>query len=387
MGDRVLVAVGERLHALLRPGDTLARFGGDEFTILCDGLESPAEATDIAQRLLRSFQEPLGLDTGETYTLTASIGISLAGALSDADSLVRDADVAMYRAKKRGRAGYELFDEVLRIRAIRRLETERALREALGGSELRLLFQPIVSIPEGALIGCEALLRWERPGVGLVAPGDFIPLAEDTGLIVPIGAWVLSETCRQALPLIALAGDRPFGVCLNLSARQLTEPGLVEMVRDALAETGFPAHRLCLEITESALMRDPRAALPILNDLKSLDVRLAVDDFGTGYSSLSYLKRFPVDVLKIDRSFVEGIATGHDDEAIAQAVLALGRSLRLDVVAEGIETAAQLQALHELGCVRGQGYLFGRPAPIATLVAALTSPTAAVANAGRRRAS
>jgi diguanylate cyclase (GGDEF)-like protein/PAS domain S-box-containing protein len=388
IGDRVLVAVGARLQALLRPGDTLARFGGDEFTILCDGLGASADAIDIAQRMLRTFEEPLLLDAGETFQLTASIGIALAGAQSDAESLVRDADVAMYRAKERGRAGYELFDEVMRVRAIRRLETESALREALGRSELRLLFQPIVSIPDGVVIGCEALLRWERPGLGLVAPSDFIPLAEETGLIVPIGAWVVGETCRQTLPLIALAGDRPFGVCVNLSARQLTEPGLAEMVRGALAETGFPAHRLCLEITESALMSDPRAALPILEDLKSLDVRVAVDDFGTGYSSLSYLKRFPVDVLKIDRSFVEGIATDHDDEAIAQAVLALGRSLRLDVIAEGIETSEQLQALHELGCVRGQGYLFGRPAPIAVLVAALTPPplTARAAHVTRRRA-
>jgi EAL domain-containing protein (putative c-di-GMP-specific phosphodiesterase class I) len=199
----------------------------------------------------------------------------------------------------------------------------------------------------------------------------------------------MSEACRQALPLLALANDTPLRVCVNLSARQLNEPGLVETLRRALAETGFPAEQLCLEITESALMRDPRAVLPILADLKSLGVRVAVDDFGTGYSSLSYLKRFPVDVLKIDRSFVEGIANDPDDAAIAHAVIALARSLRLDVVAEGIETAGQLDALHQLGCVRGQGYLFGRPEPIATLAAALAAQAlpAAVTDMTRRRAS
>jgi diguanylate cyclase (GGDEF)-like protein/PAS domain S-box-containing protein len=373
IGDRVLVAVGERLQALLRPQDTLARFGGDEFTILCDDLETPGAVTEIAQRMICALEEPLLLETGETFTLTASIGVALADDHSDAASLVRDADIAMYRAKERGRAGYALFDEALRARAIRRLETERALRDALNRSQLRLWFQPIVSIPDGDVIGMEALLRWERPGIGLVAPGDFIPLAEETGLIVPIGAWVLSEACRLALPLFALVPNRPLSVCVNLSARQLAEPTLVETVRGALAETGFPAQRLCLEITESALMSDPRTALPILNELKALGVSLAVDDFGTGYSSLSYLKRLPVDVLKIDRSFVEGIASDADDEAIAKAVIALARSLRLDVVAEGIETDAQLQTLHRLGCARGQGFLFGQPAPSATLAAALTA--------------
>jgi diguanylate cyclase (GGDEF)-like protein/PAS domain S-box-containing protein len=389
IGDRVLVAVGARLLGLLRPGDTLARFGGDEFTILCDGLETAGAATDIAQRILGALEEPLRLGTGETFTLTASIGVALSGEHSDAASLVRDADVAMYRAKERGRAGYALFDEALRVRAIRRLETERALRGAVSRSQLRLLFQPIMSIPDGECIGCEALLRWERPGMGLVAPGDFIPLAEETGLIVPIGAWVLSEACRQALPLLALAGDRPFSVSVNLSARQLNEPDLAAMVRGTLAETGFPAQRLCLEITESALMSDPRSALPILDDLKSLGVRLAVDDFGTGYSSLSYLKRLPVDALKIDRSFVEGIASDPDDEAIAQAVIALAGSLRLEVVAEGIETADQLRTLHRLGCARGQGFLFGHPAPGTALAAVLSAqpPGASVASIDRRRAS
>jgi diguanylate cyclase (GGDEF)-like protein/PAS domain S-box-containing protein len=384
IGDRILVAVGARLQALVRPGDTLARFGGDEFTLLCDGLE-PGAAADIAHRMLRALEAPLRLETGETFTFTASIGVALADEQSDAASLVRDADVAMYRAKEKGRAGYELFDEMLRARAIRRLETETALRDALSRSQLRLLFQPVVRIPDGELIGCEALLRWERPEVGLVAPGDFIPLAEETGLIVPIGAWALSEACRQTLPLLALAGDRPFGVSVNLSARQLNDPDLLTTVRGALAETGFPAPRLCLEITESALMSDPRAALPILEELKSLGVRLAVDDFGTGYSSLSYLKRFPVDVLKIDRSFVDGIASDPDDEAIAQAVIALARSLRLEVVAEGIETAEQLQALHRLGCGGGQGFLFGRPEPCATLATALTTDPR-TSNGGARRA-
>ncbi|MDX6562621.1 MAG: hypothetical protein QOD65_2435, partial [Gaiellales bacterium] len=389
IGDRVLVAVGQRLKALLRPEDTLARFGGDEFTILCDGLETPETVTEIARRMISALEAPLLLETGETFTLTVSIGIALADEHSDAASLVRDSDVAMYRAKETGRAGYALFDEALRARAIRRLETERALRDALSRSQLHLWFQPIVNIPEGEIVGMEALLRWERPGIGWVAPSDFIPLAEETGLIVPIGAWVLNEACRLALPLFALVPGRPLSVCVNLSARQLADPTLIEMVRDALADTGFPAQRLCLEITESALMSDPRAALPILNDLKALGVRLAVDDFGTGYSSLSYLKRLPVDVLKIDRSFVESIASDPDDEAIAQAVIALARSLRLDVVAEGIETPEQLETLHRLGCVRGQGFLFGRPAPSATLAGALAKrlPPASVANLTRRRAS
>jgi diguanylate cyclase (GGDEF)-like protein/PAS domain S-box-containing protein len=378
IGDRVLMAVGDRLQKLLRPGDTLARFGGDEFTILCDGLAGVDSAIEIAQRMLRALEAPLRLDTGESFTLTASIGVALAAEHSDAASLVRDADVAMYRAKERGRAVYELFDETLRVRAIRRLETESALRDALNLSQLRVLFQPIVRIPGGELIGCEALLRWERPGFGTVQPSDFIALAEESGLIVPIGAWVLSEACRQALPLLTLAKHRPLTVSVNLSARQLNEPALVDTVRGALAETGFPAHRLCLEITESALMSDPPAALPILAGLKALGVRLAIDDFGTGYSSLSYLKRFPVDVLKIDRSFIESIASDPDDEAIASAVIALARSMRLEVVAEGIETTEQLQTLDQLGCTRGQGYLFGRPAPCENLAAAL-APGAAPA--------
>jgi EAL domain-containing protein (putative c-di-GMP-specific phosphodiesterase class I) len=335
--------------------------------------------------MLHALEAPLLLETGETFTLTASIGVALADEHSDAASLVRDADVAMYRAKDKGRAGCAVFDDALRERAIRRLETERALRDALSRSQMRVWFQTIVSIPDGEIIGMEALLRWERPGIGLVPPGDFIPLAEETGLIVPIGAWVLREACRLALPLFALSPDRPLSVCVNLSARQLAEPALVETVHDVLTGTGFPAKRLCLEITESALMSDPRAALPILNQLKALGVSLAVDDFGTGYSSLSYLKRLPVDVLKIDRSFVDGIASDADDEAIAQAVIVLARSLRLEVVAEGIETSEQLQTLHRLGCTRGQGFLLGRPAPSQTVAAALAArlPLSSVASTQR----
>jgi diguanylate cyclase (GGDEF)-like protein/PAS domain S-box-containing protein len=361
-GDRMLVDVAQRIGAALRPADTVARFGGDEFTILCEDIAGEIEAATIAQRIVDVFRDPLLLEDGEVF-LATSIGIAIARGTDDrAADLIRDADAAMYRAKERGKGRYEIFDEAMRADAVARLETESALRRALERGELLLHYQPEVDLATGAIVGFEALIRWEHPARGLLAPPAFVPLAEETGLIVPIGEWALREACAEAARWPTGPGG-PLTLSVNLSSRQLAQQDLVAMVRRAIAETGTDPGLLCLEITESAVMESGAATTAQLRALKSVGVRLAIDDFGTGFSSLAHLRRFPVDALKIDGTFIAGLGREPQDASIAAAVISLAHALGLTTVAEGVETDEQLAVLRELGCDAGQGYLFARPQP------------------------
>jgi diguanylate cyclase (GGDEF)-like protein/PAS domain S-box-containing protein len=361
-GDRLLVDVASRIGGALRPADTVARFGGDEFTILCEDIAGEIEAATIAQRIVDVFREPFLLEDGEVF-LATSLGIAIARGTDDrAEDLIRDADAAMYRAKERGKGRYELFDEAMRADAVARLETESALRRALERGELRLHYQPEVDLATGRIAGFEALLRWEHPARGLLAPSAFMSLAEETGLIVPIGEWVLREACSEAARWAGV-GAHPLTLSVNLSARQLAQHDLVATVRRAMGETDTEPSTLCLEITESAVMESGTATTAQLRALKSLGVRLAIDDFGTGFSSLAHLRRFPVDVLKIDGTFVSGLGREPQDASIAAAVISLAHALGLTTVAEGVETADQLKILRQLGCDFGQGHLFALPQP------------------------
>jgi diguanylate cyclase (GGDEF)-like protein len=361
-GDELMQQLSTRLCAALRPGDTVARFGGDEFTVLCDDLslgDARGQAIDVARRLLEVIEAPVQL-RGEDQHLSASIGIAIAGPGDTPETLLRDADAAMYRAKAAGKGRWELFDEEMRSSAQLRLETENALHRALERNELRNYYQPIVELGGSTCSGAEALVRWEHPDRGLVAPDAFIDLAEETGLIVPIGAWVLEEACRQLMEWRRNGQvSDTFSMAVNLSARQLAQPDLVQSVAGALERTGAPAELICLEITESVLMAE--TTVDTVAALRALGVRLSIDDFGTGYSSLGYLRRFPVNFVKVDRSFVDGLGTESEDSAIVAAVVSLGHALGLSVVAEGVETERQLAELRALGCDRAQGFWFAPP--------------------------
>jgi diguanylate cyclase (GGDEF)-like protein/PAS domain S-box-containing protein len=363
LGDRLLMAIAERLTVALRPGDTVARFGGDEFVILCEDLQDDAEAIVIAERVDQALSHPFAIDQTEVF-VGVSIGIAMPdGDDAEAETLIRDADAAMYRAKDRGRARWELFDNAMRASAVDRLDIENALRRALERRELRVFYQPIIDLRTGAVDGVEALLRWEHPERGLLPPLDFITVAEETGLIVPIGSWVLDQACRQVQRWQSVSpGSAPLRVSVNISGRQLGHPRLVEDVAAILDDTGInPAH-VELEITESVLMDDVEMSSETLGRLHTLGVKLAVDDFGTGYSSLSYLRRFPVDLLKVDRSFVDGLGEDPSDSAIVTAIITLAHALGLSAVAEGVESPLQLAELRRLGCDRAQGYFMARPA-------------------------
>jgi diguanylate cyclase (GGDEF)-like protein/PAS domain S-box-containing protein len=358
-GDRLLVDVAMRLSSALRPSDTLARFGGDELTLLCEDIGDAADARVIAQRLLDTFAEPFLVQDGEAF-LQASIGVALSrDGFEVPEDLIRDADAAMYRAKDRGQ-GVEVFDEAMRQDVHDRLALEAALRRGIGRGELRLHCQPLVSLADARIEGFEALVRWEHPERGLVPPGSFIPLAEETGLIVPIGAWVLGEACATLRRIIDETQMSNLQVSVNVSPRQLQQPDFVGQVRDALESNGLDPGSLVVEITESAIMETGAAA--ILRGLKELGVRLAMDDFGTGYSSLAHLRRFPLDVIKVDRSFVAGLGDGQGS-SIAGAIVSLAHALGLRTVAEGIEDEEQRRAVMALGCDVGQGFLFARPMP------------------------
>jgi diguanylate cyclase (GGDEF)-like protein/PAS domain S-box-containing protein len=368
-GDRLLVAVAERVRRVLRPTDLLARFGGDEFTALLERVDDVRHALRVADRLGDALRAPFVID-GQQRFVTASVGVALSHGENDAEELVRDADAAMYRAKELGKARCELFDQSMRKRAVERLELETDLRSALAKDELRLHYQPSIELGSGRVVGVEALLRWDHPELGLLAPDRFIPLAEQTGLIVPIGEWVLTEACRQ----LSEWGLEHLTVAVNVSPRQLASPGLVEAVTRALENADLLPSRLCLEITESAVIADPDAAVAKLHRLKGLGVRLAVDDFGIGYSSLANLRELlPVDILKIDRSFVNGLDMNSDDRAIVESVIRLARSLSLDAVAEGVETADQAELLTALECSHAQGFHFARPLAPAQLAELLAT--------------
>ncbi|BEP12921.1 hypothetical protein acdb102_12320 [Acidothermaceae bacterium B102] len=355
-GDAVLTAVSARLSAAVRPSDTVTRFAGDEFIVVCESLDDADQVMGLADRLLDSLKGQYPVP-GASLELSVSTGIAIAGPGDSAEDLVRNADTAMFEAKARGRDRVVVFDSALSGRARARLDMTQELRYAVERGELELHYQPVLDLRHGRVAGVEALLRWNRPGHGQVQPLSFIPVAEDNGLIVPIGEWVVLEACRMA----AAQGDRSLSVAVNLSARQLGDPGLVSSISRALKETDLLPGLLTLELTESTVMDDPVAANAILEQLKDLGVRLSIDDFGTGYSSLAYLQRFPVDELKIDHSFVDGLGTEQSDGAIVSGIISLAHTLDLDVVAEGIETPLQLQRLRELGCERAQGYLIAKP--------------------------
>jgi len=369
-GDELLMAVADRLRQVVRGGDVVARFGGDEFVVVCEDQTAAFEASLVAGRILDALREPVVVDGHEIF-LSASIGIAMADGTGSPESLLRDADAAMYRAKEKGRARCEFFDATMRTEALDHLETQSALHRALERDELRVFYQPVVDLKSGAVAGVEALVRWEHPQHGLVSPASFVPLAEESGLIVPIGAWVLDQAAAQVACWRTRSWGRNLTVSVNLSARQLRQPDLIPAVMSTLLESGTDPSLLCLELTETTFMEDARSHREALEGIKGLGVGLAIDDFGTGYSSLTYLKRLPVSVLKIDQVFVGGLGRDASDTAIVKSVIDLAHALGLVVVAEGVEDSDQVAHLRKLGCDLAQGYFFARPQPAEELEAFL----------------
>ncbi|MDX6270705.1 MAG: hypothetical protein QOD28_1928 [Acidobacteriota bacterium] len=361
-GDQLLTEIARRLQDCTRQLDTVARFGGDEFALLLDGIGEPEDAVRVAHKIQQELLVPFDLDGHEAFT-SASIGIALSGAGYDyPEDVLRDADTAMYRAKDGGKARHKLFDRAMHTRAVSMLRLENDLRRALERQEFRVHYQPILTLKTGDLAGFEALVRWERPDRGLVSPAEFIPLAEETGMIVPLGLWVLEEACNQLHAWqLASPANRALTMSVNLSGKQLTQADVTEQVQDVLSRTGLDPRHLKLEITESVVMENAEAAAVVLARLRALGVGLSIDDFGTGYSSLSYLHRFPVNALKVDRSFVSRMTSGDENLEIVRTIVTLARNLGMDVVAEGIETGEQLAQLKALKCDYGQGYFFAKP--------------------------
>ncbi|MEA2141987.1 MAG: hypothetical protein QOI64_417 [Solirubrobacteraceae bacterium] len=369
-GDALLVAVADRIKRAVRGAETVARLGGDEFAVLLEDVDSEDAAVRVADRIGAALEAPL--EAGEReVTVTASIGI--ASGDGSADELVRDADVAMYRAKAAGKGRYQVFEPSMHADAVARLELEADIQRAVARGEFVVHYQPIVALEDGRILGVEALARWEHPERGLVSPCAFIPVAEETGLIVPIGDMVLRAACRQtALWQAALGDSQPLAVSVNLAARQLARPALTDIVRTAMDDARLAPGTLLLELTETVLMQDTDATIAQLRSLKELDVRIAVDDFGTGYSSLRYLQRFPIDILKIAKPFVDGVADHGDEAIMARTIIDLSRNLGLATIAEGIEHEEQAAALRGLGCSLGQGYLYSRPLAADVLTSLLT---------------
>ncbi len=375
VGDELLVGVAQRLQHEVRPQDLVARVGGDEFVVIVDDVSDVTQALDLAERLRATFNDPFVLRGTETYA-SASFGVALANGSdvdADSESMIREADTAMYRAKEGGRDGIAVFDGSMRDRVSERRSLEHDLRRAIERGELSLVYQPIITLPGGPVETVEALLRWSHPTKGQISPTKFIPVAEETGLIVSIGEWALRQACQDAAGWkreLELAHELRVGV--NISARQLRDPELVPAVESALADAGLGASALCLELTESLLIDEP-GAIDVLRRLRALGVELSVDDFGTGYSSLAYLKRFPVHSVKIDKSFVDSLQREDtSDESLVAAIIAMASALGMRTIAEGIETDTQAQRVIELGCTAGQGYLYSRPVPAGQLGAVLS---------------
>jgi diguanylate cyclase (GGDEF)-like protein len=389
VGDELLQELAQRLSGSLRTSDTVARFGGDEFVILCEDARDPRTAALLAEEVAATIARPVSIG-GVEHAVSASVGIALAeqptvgAALRTAEDMIREADAAMYRAKERGRGGVELYDEVMRARATTRLRLEAELRHAVKNDELRLFYQPIVSLSDGSIVGFEALVRWEHPERGMLAPDEFITVAEETSAIIPIGRWVIHEACRAAATWRQhCPGGKTPAISVNLSLRQVGHPQLVDDIREALAANSLAPDSLHLEITESVLMEDTAPNRDTLRRIKAIGVTLVLDDFGTGYSSLAHLRRFPIDTLKIDRSFIEGLEDSDTDSTIVAAIINMSRGLHVNVIAEGIEKAAQSARLRQLGCELGQGYYYARPLPgdyIATILGtSLPMPSALAA--------
>ena len=371
-GDRLLVEVARRLRSCARESDTVARLGGDEFAVL---IEDPSQGGHdaVVERITEARGRPFTLGSSD-LEIHASTGIATPSTGDNADALLRNADVAMYSAKRQGKGRSVRFDPGMYANVLDRLEMEGALRRAIERNELTLYYQPIVSLKNGELVGVEALVRWNHPRHGSLVPLHFIPLAEETGLIVPLGRWVLAESLRQLVEWRTAYGRKELSVYVNVSGRELTEADAVNNIRNAMAQSGVAPETLVLEITESFLMQQTDAVLAKLHELKALGLRLAIDDFGTGYSSLSYLQRFPIDILKIAKPFVDDVAAGMERSALARAIIGIGSTLKLTTLAEGIEMAEQRAGLAALGCHLGQGYFFARPLPASAIEAILRNP-------------
>ena len=361
-GDQMLRAIAQRLTDCIGPEDTVARLGGDEFTLLLEGIESVEDAVSVTERIIESLQTPITVATTEIFA-SGSMGIAFTcDADCDADSLLRDADTAMYHAKGNGKSGYAVYAVTMSEKVVERMQLESALRFALERNEFVVHYQPLVDLETGYLAGAEALVRWKHPQLGLLQPGKFLPIAEDTSLIVPIGYWVLEEACRQSkLWLDTYPSAPPFTINVNLSGRQLQREDVVPRVQEALEKTGLPPYLLKLEITESVMMVDVENTVSRLHALKALGIKLAMDDFGTGYSSMASLNLFPLDTVKIDRSFIQRLG-GHEQSAsIVASIISLARALNMDVTGEGVETEEHISYLQSMGCQIGQGYYFAKP--------------------------
>ncbi|CAN5379926.1 hypothetical protein BH10ACI3_BH10ACI3_25280 [soil metagenome] len=375
MGDRLIKNVAKRLSGLIREDDMVGRFSGDKFGIILTDLLSKEEATAFADRLAKRLAEPYTLDGRQVFT-SAKIGIAYGNSkYPEAEDILRDADIAMYYAKE-NQENYVIFDQKMHIRAVTRLQLETDLRFAIERNEFELYYQPIIALDSATLVGFEALVRWNHPQRGLVPPNEFIPISESTGLIIPMTVQILHQACNQVVKWQERSGSsRPLSVAVNLSGKHFGHPALVEQIKTVIAESGIDAASLKLELTESAVMDNAETAILMLKQIKETGVQISIDDFGTGYSSLSYLHRFPIDLLKVDRSFVSAMEENTENGEIVRTVIALAKALNLKVVAEGIESIHQLHQLRNLGCEYGQGYLFSKPLPVADIEKLLADST------------